>query len=50
VQKAYADMGILGFADADLDALGKHDEDVAEEMDRRRAEVAKVASLATQAA
>jgi hypothetical protein len=39
IQKAYADMGILGFADTDLDALGEHDEEVAQDLDRRRAEV-----------
>jgi len=50
VQKAYADMGILGFADGDLDAFAQRDEDVALEMDARRAEVEKVAALATDAA
>lgn len=50
VQKAYADMGILGFADGDLDALARHDEEVAEALDRRAAEVSRVAALATAAA
>lgn len=36
-RKAHADMGILGFADAD--ALGQHDEKVAVGFDRRRQEV-----------
>ena len=34
--KAYADMGILGFADVDLDAIAAHDENVGEEFDRSR--------------
>ncbi len=50
VQKAYADMGILGFADADMEALGQHDEEVAQELDRRRKDIEDVAALATDAA
>jgi hypothetical protein len=50
IQKAYADMGILGFADGDVEALGQRDEAIALEMDRRRAEVAQVAALGTAAA
>jgi len=50
VQKAYADMGILGFANADIEALGQHDEQVAQELDRRREEIEGVAALATDAA
>jgi hypothetical protein len=46
IQKAYADMGILGFADGDLDALANRDEEIALEMDRRRADVEAVAALA----
>jgi len=46
IQKAYADMGILGFADTDVEALGEHDEAVALDMDRRRGEVEEVAALA----
>ena len=34
--KAYADMGILGFADVDALALGEEDERVAEAFDRER--------------
>jgi hypothetical protein len=49
VQKAYADMGIIGFADGDVDALGAHDEKVAEEFDRRRAEVEKTVALGNAA-
>ncbi|TMA81969.1 MAG: ferritin-like domain-containing protein [Deltaproteobacteria bacterium] len=50
VQKSYADMGILGFANADIEALGQHDEQVAQELDRRREEIEGVAALATDAA
>jgi hypothetical protein len=46
IQKAYADMGILGFADTDLEALSANDEAVAQDMDRRRAEVEEVAAVA----
>jgi P-aminobenzoate N-oxygenase AurF len=38
VQKAYAEMGVLDAAKSDLTELMKHDEDVAEELDRARAE------------
>jgi hypothetical protein len=38
VQKAYADMGVIDFQDADLDALSQNDEDVAEQMERLLAE------------
>ena len=50
VQKAYADMGIIGFADGDLDAFAQRDESIALELDRRREEVDRVAALATNAA
>ena len=43
IRAAYADMGILGFADADLADLGRRDERVADEFDARRAEVERVA-------
>ena len=42
VQKAYADMGVLDMADADLDALMKDDEDIAEQLDRDKQEAAEV--------
>lgn len=35
IQKAYADMGILGFADVDAEEMQRHDEQVAEEFDRK---------------
>jgi hypothetical protein len=37
IQKAYAEMGILGYAEVDAEALQKEDERVAEEFDARRA-------------
>lgn len=46
IQKAYADMGVLGFADADLEALAENDDDRAVEFDRRRDEIQKVAAIA----
>jgi hypothetical protein len=33
VRKAYTDMGILGLADADLDAMSRHDEKLAAELE-----------------
>src|SRR5262245_34663316 len=50
VQKAYADMGIIGFADGDLDGFAANDESIAAEFDRRRAEVERVARGAADAA
>lgn len=38
VQKAYADMGVLDLAGIDLDALMKHDEDVAEQVEAEQAQ------------
>jgi hypothetical protein len=38
VQKAYADMGVLDMAGVDLGALMRQDEDIAESLDRERAE------------
>jgi hypothetical protein len=49
IRKAYADMGILGFADMDLDALSAADERVGEEFDRRRGEVERIAALGAAA-
>jgi len=46
VQKAYAEMGIIGFADADVEALGARDEAVAMEMDARRQEIARTVATA----
>jgi hypothetical protein len=43
IRRAYAEMGILGFADTDLQDLARHDERVAEDFDARRADVETVA-------
>jgi hypothetical protein len=37
IRRAYANMGIIGFADVDSEALMRHDEQVAEDFDARRA-------------
>jgi hypothetical protein len=42
VQRAYADMGVLEMGDANLDALMKNDEDLAEQIDREKAEAREV--------
>jgi len=47
VRKAYADMGILGFADGDVEAMGLRDEEVAQEMERQLQEVRRTAALAS---
>jgi len=44
IQKAYADMGIIGFADNDVEALSAHDEEVSVRFDRKR-EIARTAAL-----
>jgi hypothetical protein len=43
VRKAYADMGIMGFADTDLDRLGSQDEQVARDLEARLADVRRTA-------
>jgi len=43
IRTAYANMGILGFADVDLSEIADRDERVAEDFDARRAEVERVA-------
>ncbi len=48
VQRAYADMGVFEMGDADLDALMKNDEDVAEKLDRDRTEAAEVERRITE--
>ena len=46
IQRAYADMGILGYADADLDELGRRDEEIGEELDpARRDEIHRIAAV-----
>ena len=39
IQNAYKDMGVLGFANLDIEAMQAHDNAVAEEHDERRAHV-----------
>jgi len=46
VRKAYADMGILGYADADAEQLGQQDEQVARELDARLGEIRRTAASA----
>jgi hypothetical protein len=49
VRKAYADMGILGFASGDVQEMGLRDEEVARGLDARLAEIANTARAATNA-
>ena len=44
IQKAYADMGILGFQDCDVEELSANDEQVAAEFDQRQIEIERVAA------
>jgi hypothetical protein len=46
IRKGYEQMGILGFADADVQALQDADNDIAREFDARRAYVESVAARA----
>ena len=46
IRKAYADMGILGFADGDVEAMGQRDEDEARGLEARLAEVHRTAQAA----
>ena len=46
IRKGYETMGILGYANVDVQAMSDTDERVAEEFDARHAEIAKVARLA----
>ena len=48
VQQAYLDMGVLEMGDADLDALMKNDEDLAEQIDRDKKEAAEVEKRITE--
>jgi hypothetical protein len=49
IRKAYADMGILGFADGDVDDMAQHDEDIARQLDMRLKEIRGAAQLAATA-
>jgi para-aminobenzoate N-oxygenase AurF len=44
IRTAYAQMGILGFAETNLGEMARQDERVAEEFDARRAEIERVAN------
>ena len=46
IRDAYGKMGILGFAETDVQAMSAEDERVAEDHDRRNAEIARVAATA----
>ena len=46
ITKAFAEMGVLGFADEDIDAEMANDESAAEDYDKRQAHVESVAGLA----
>jgi hypothetical protein len=46
IRKAYEQMGILGYAEVDVAAMSARDEQVAEEMEARRAEVLRIAGTA----
>lgn len=46
IRAAYKDMGILGYADTDVEALSARDEEVGAEFDARMHEIQKVASTA----
>jgi hypothetical protein len=40
-------MGILGFADGDVEAMGRRDEDEARDLEARLAEIHRTAQAAT---
>jgi hypothetical protein len=44
IRRAYADMGVLGFAAADMEAVAAYDERVGTEFDRRGREIERVAA------
>jgi len=46
IRKAYADMGILGFADGDVEAMGQRDEVEARGLEARLAEIRHTAEAA----
>ena len=46
IRKAYADMGILGFAEGDLEGMGQRDEEVALSLEARLAEIRRTADAA----
>ena len=50
IRKAYADMGILGYAQVPLDALQKRDEDLARDLDIKRQQVEQTIALGKNSA
>ncbi|MBI3767617.1 MAG: ferritin-like domain-containing protein [Deltaproteobacteria bacterium] len=48
IRKGYEQMGILGYADIDVQAMAEEDEKVAEQYDARHAEIVKVARSADE--
>lgn len=46
VRKAYEDMGILGFADGDVERMSQSDEEIARGLDARLAEISSTAQAA----
>jgi len=47
IRKGYEQMGILGFAETDVQAMAAEDERVAEEFDKRHDEIVRVAAAAS---
>jgi len=47
IRKAYADMGILGFADGDVERMGLRDEQVARELETRLGDIKATAAAAS---
>jgi len=50
IQGAYSDMGVIGFANVDIDAMQENDNAVAEEHDARRGHVDEAVALGRSAA
>ena len=50
IRRGYARMGILGYADADVQTLQDQDESIAEQFDARHREVERVLERARRAA
>jgi hypothetical protein len=46
VRKAYADMGIIGFAEGDVEGMGLKDEVAARDLEARLAEINRTAQAA----
>jgi hypothetical protein len=50
IRKAYADMGIIGFAEGDVEGMGLKDEAAARDLEARLAEINRTAQGATATA